>query len=135
MDGNLIVVYAGEHTGGYDFSKIIFTYSEVILVLIKNIHAVNEFALKHERQVITLESLKEAMDLFGPDKTYRFGEAGKIVDLDDIAADLKEGKTIMFVFGDKDSDTTTKKWPGMIAGGSIIMYELDKLIDLGEGPV
>ncbi len=133
MEGNLIVVYAGEHVHGLEFSQIIFSYSEVVLVLIKNIKTVNEYAEKHDKEVITLESLQEALDLFGPDKTYRLGETGKRFDLDDVSGDLKEGKTIMLIFGDKDPDTTTKKWMGDIASASILLYELDKLVELGTG--
>lgn len=135
MEGNLIIVYAGPHTGGLDFSEIIFTYNEVVLVLIKNIHTVQTYALKHDKQVITLESVQEAIDLFGPDTTYKLGPKGKLADLDEMAGDLKEGKTLMLVFGEPDSDTTIKKWAGDIAGASILLYELDKLVELGAGPL
>ena len=135
MEGNLVVVYAGGEDAALEFSQMVFTYTESVLVLVKNIKAVNEFALKNDKQVLTLESIDEAVELFGPDKIYKFGKEGETVDTEDIAAFLKEGKTIMLIFGAEDSDTTMKKWVGDIASISILLYELDKLVDLGPGPV
>jgi SpoU rRNA methylase family enzyme len=135
MEGNLVIIYAGEEDAALEFSQMVFTYTEAVLVLVKNIKAVNEFAFKHDKQVLTLESIDEAIELFGPDEMYKFGKEGEKADLENIAAFLKEGKTIMFVFGAGESDTTIKRWVGDIASITITLYELNKLIDLGPGPV
>lgn len=135
MEGNLIIVYAGEEGSALEFSQMIFTYTEVVLVLVKNIRSVNEYALKHDKQVLNLESIDEAIQLFGPDTILRMGPKGKLIDLEDVAGDLKEERTVMLVFGGKESDTTMKKWVGDIASISVLLYELDKLIELGPGPI
>ena len=132
MEGNLVVVYAGSKELALEFAKMVFSYPEVVLVTISHYNEVEKFALDNQKQVIGLESIQEAIQLFGPDEVFHFGKDGKEFDVADAGGDLKEGQTTMFVFGAEKSDTTFKKWTGDIGAVTIVMYELGKVVDLGR---
>ena len=128
MEGNLIIVAVGEDIT-LEFAQMIFNYPSVVRVITEPNKEIQNYAYKNNRQVIQL-SEQEALELFGADITYRIGNQGENLDLELLGADLKEGKTIMLIFGSENPDTTIEKWVGDIAAITIILYDLEKLIEL-----
>ena len=58
------------------------------------------------------------------------GASGKEIDIKELAGELGEDLTVMLILGDENPEYTIKDWIGDIPGITILLHELNKLIEL-----